>query len=222
VLPSGVNHSLTSHRGRDLSSPASGAPAGRRQTTRSTAGAVEVLRYGLADTSIAAVLVALSDKGVAAIAIREHPDPDAQVLDLQALYPRACLQHDPVATKHIVKAVVDFVEHPQRDLDLPLDIRGTAFQRQVWDAVLKIPFGETTTFAEIAKRVGSPRAVRAVGSACTRNPLEFAIPCHRVLRSDGSYSGGSPWGDRRQARIVRREAECHHTKYHVRRPSNSN
>jgi AraC family transcriptional regulator, regulatory protein of adaptative response / methylated-DNA-[protein]-cysteine methyltransferase len=89
---------------------------------------------------------------------------------------------------------------------LPLDIRGTDFQRRVWAAVERVPFATTTTFAEIARQAGSPNAVRAVGNACSRNPLEFAIPCHRVLRSDGSFSGGSPWGDHRQSTIVGREA----------------
>ena len=98
-----------------------------------------------------------------------------------------------------------FVEDPRENLTLPLDIRGTDFQRRVWEAVSEIPFGRTTTFAEIGRVIGAPKAVRAVGNACSRNPLEFAIPCHRVLRGDGSYSGGSEWGDRRQETIVQRE-----------------
>ena len=106
----------------------------------------------------------------------------------------------------MVERVVAFVEDPREDLTLPLDIRGTDFQRRVWEAVSKIPFGRTTTFADIAREIGAPKAVRAVGNACSQNPLEFAIPCHRVLRSDGSYSGGSAWGDWRQETIVQREA----------------
>ena len=106
----------------------------------------------------------------------------------------------------MVEAMINFVEDPHGSLTLPLDIRGTDFQRRVWEAVGRIPFGRTTTFLEIARAIGVPRAVRAVGNACSQNPLEFAIPCHRVLRTDGSYSGGSAWGDRRQETIVQREA----------------
>jgi AraC family transcriptional regulator of adaptative response/methylated-DNA-[protein]-cysteine methyltransferase len=152
------------------------------------------------------LLVALSSNGVAAIMIQERPDDEALVAALRARFPRAELRRYDAATRKAIEAVVDFVERPHANLDLPLDIRGTNFQRRVWDAVLSVPFGETTTFANVAREAGYPRAVRAVGNACTNNPLEFAIPCHRVLRSDGSWSGGSPWGDRRQAAIVGREA----------------
>lgn len=166
----------------------------------------EVIAYGFGRASITALLVTLSSNGVAAIMIQERPDDEALVAALRARFPRAELRRDDAATRKAIEAVVDFVERPHANLDLPLDIRGTNFQRRVWDAVLSVPFGETTTFANVAREAGYPRAVRAVGNACTNNPLEFAIPCHRVLRSDGSWSGGSPWGDRRQAAIVGREA----------------
>jgi AraC family transcriptional regulator, regulatory protein of adaptative response / methylated-DNA-[protein]-cysteine methyltransferase len=165
----------------------------------------ELIRYGLGQTSIAAILVASSDKGVVAIAIQEHPDDKKMVEALRARFPRAQLRHDSAGTREMVEAVVSFVEDPRGNLTLPLDIRGTDFQRRVWEAVGKIPFGRTTTFLDIARATSSPRAVRAVGAACSQNPLEFAIPCHRVLRSDGSYSGGSKWGDWRQQTIVQRE-----------------
>jgi AraC family transcriptional regulator, regulatory protein of adaptative response / methylated-DNA-[protein]-cysteine methyltransferase len=166
----------------------------------------EVIAYGFGRTSITALLVALSSSGVVAIMIRERPGDDAFVAALRARFPRAELRRDDAATRKAIEAVVDFVERPRANIDLPLDIRGTDFQRRVWDAALAVPFGETTTFAKVAREAGSQRAVRAVGNACTQNPLEFAIPCHRVLRSDGSWSGGSPWGDQRQAAIVGREA----------------
>jgi AraC family transcriptional regulator of adaptative response/methylated-DNA-[protein]-cysteine methyltransferase len=159
----------------------------------------------LGQTSIAAILVAASDKGVVAIAIQEDPDDETIVKALRARFPRAELRHDGAGTREMVEAVVSFVEDPRENLTVPLDIRGTDFQRRVWEAVSKIPFGRTTTFLEIARAIGAPRAVRAVGNACSQNPLEFAIPCHRVLRSDGSYSGGSGWGDWRQEAIVQRE-----------------
>jgi AraC family transcriptional regulator of adaptative response/methylated-DNA-[protein]-cysteine methyltransferase len=171
-----------------------------------TAGAVELIKYDFGRTTVGSILVAAGDNGIAAIAIREHDDRDALVSDLRARFPQATLRHDPEAIRLSVEAVVRFVEDPRADLALPLDIRGTNFQRRVWAAVERIPFATTTTFAEIARQAGSPNAVRAVGNACSQNPLEFAIPCHRVLRSDGSFSGGSPWGDHRQSTIVAREA----------------
>jgi len=169
-----------------------------------TAG--EVIRYGFGRTSVAAVLVAASDKGVVAILIQEHPGDERLVAALRARFPRAELRHDSAGTREMVEAVINFVDDPHGSLTLPLDIRGTDFQRRVWEEVGRIPFGRTTTFLEIARAIGAPRAVRAVGNACSQNPLEFAIPCHRVLRTDGSYSGGSAWGDRRQETIVQREA----------------
>ena len=166
----------------------------------------EVIRYGFGRTSVAAVLVAASDKGVVAILIQEHPGDEALVEALRVRFPRAELRHDRTGTHEMVEAVVSFVEDPRGNLALPLEIRGTDFQRWVWEAIRKIPFGQTTTSLEIARAIGAPKAVRTVGSACSRNPLEFAIPCHRVLRTDGSYSGGSEWGDWRQETIVQREA----------------
>lgn len=179
---------------------------GSSRRTGAAGPAAELIRYGFGRTSVAFLLVGVSGRGVVAIAISERADEEALVAELRDRFPLAELRHDRAGTREAVEAAVGFVERPRGDLALPLDIRGTDFQRRVWEAVRGIPFGETTTFAEIARKVGSPRAVRAVGNACSQNPLEFAIPCHRVLRSDGSYSGGSPWGDRRQSTVVQREA----------------
>jgi AraC family transcriptional regulator of adaptative response/methylated-DNA-[protein]-cysteine methyltransferase len=165
----------------------------------------EIIRYGFGHTSVGAILVSRGDDGLVAIIIREHAGDEALIATLQARLRRATLRHDQHGMQADVDAVAGFVERPTANIKLPLDVRGTDFQRRVWAAVLKVPFAHTTTFTAIAKAAGSPRAVRAVGSACTRNPLEFAIPCHRVMRSDGAYSGGSEWGDRRQAAIVQRE-----------------
>jgi AraC family transcriptional regulator of adaptative response/methylated-DNA-[protein]-cysteine methyltransferase len=166
----------------------------------------ELIRCGFGRTSVAAIVVAASDKGVVAIVIRGHPGDEALVEALRARFPRAELPHDSAGTREMVEAVINFVDDPRGNLTLPLDIRGTDFQRRVWEAVRKIPFGRTATFLEIARAIGAPSAVRAVGNACSQNALEFAIPCHRVLRTDGSYSGGSEWGDWRQETIVQREA----------------
>ncbi|HTG23379.1 MAG TPA: methylated-DNA--[protein]-cysteine S-methyltransferase [Reyranella sp.] len=188
------------------------APAGHHaprdgRNARPVHAAAEVIRYGFSQTSVGTILLAESVRGIVAIAIREHPDEDALLATVRARFPHAVLRHDRTGTRKAVAAVVGFVEGPRGNIALPLDIRGTEFQRRVWAAVMKIPFAKTTNFAEIARTVGSPRAVRAVGNACSQNPLEFAIPCHRVLRSDGSYSGGSAWGDRRQSTVLRREAQ---------------
>jgi AraC family transcriptional regulator of adaptative response/methylated-DNA-[protein]-cysteine methyltransferase len=184
-----------------------GGPAGSRRTKGKSGEIRETVRYAFGKTSVAALLVAASGDRIVAIMIRERPNDAAFVTDLRKRFQRAEFRHDRTGMREAVQTVVDFVESPRSDIALPLDIRGTEFQRRVWGAVMDVPFGQTTTFADIARKVGSARAVRAVGNACTQNPLEFAIPCHRVLRSDGSYSGGSPWGDRRQSTIVRREAE---------------
>jgi AraC family transcriptional regulator, regulatory protein of adaptative response / methylated-DNA-[protein]-cysteine methyltransferase len=188
------------------------APAGHHaprdgRNARPVHAAAEVIRYGFSQTSVGTILVAESVSGIVAIAIREHPHEDALLSTVRARFPHAVLRHDRTGTRRAIAAVVGFVEGPRGNIALPLDIRGTEFQRRVWAAVMKIPFAKTTNFAEIARTVGSPRAVRAVGNACSQNPLEFAIPCHRVLRSDGSHSGGSTWGDRRQSTVLRREAQ---------------
>lgn len=166
----------------------------------------EEIRYGLRRTSVASILVAESATGVVAILMQEGSDPVGLVGQLERHLPKAHLVLDEAGVADTVATVVEFIEDPNANLDLPLDIRTTPFQRRVYDEILTIPFGQTSTFAVIAARIGSPKAVRAVGNACSRNPLEWAIPCHRVLRSDGSWSGGSEWGDRRQATVVTREA----------------
>jgi AraC family transcriptional regulator of adaptative response/methylated-DNA-[protein]-cysteine methyltransferase len=167
--------------------------------------APDEIRFGLGHTSVGSILVAQGDQGLVAIIIQERPGMKQLVAQLAERFPRARLIRDEAACRAEVAAVVDFVEDPHANLSLPLDIRATEFQRRVYEEVLTIPFGETTTFSAIAARIRSPKATRAVGNACTRNPLEFAIPCHRVLRADGAWSGGGAWGDRRQATIVTRE-----------------
>src|SRR6185437_8907422 len=105
----------------------------------------------------------------------------------------------------LVARVVGFVEAPRIGLDLPLDVRGTAFQRRVWQALQEIPVGATVSYAEIAKRIGTPKAVRAVAGACAANNLAVAIPCHRVVRNDGALSGYA-WGVERKRTLLAREA----------------
>jgi AraC family transcriptional regulator, regulatory protein of adaptative response / methylated-DNA-[protein]-cysteine methyltransferase len=179
------------------------------------------LKFAVGYTSVGSVLVASGAKGVAAIIIQQGTDTRPLVGAFRRHFPLISLQQRPMTRE--LRQVVEFIERPDGNLSFPLDIRGTAFQRRVWAAVLTVPFGQTTTFAAIAAKIGSPKAVRAVGNACSHNPLEFAIPCHRVLRSDGSFSGGSAWGDRRQSTLVMREAaarENRSSRKRKRRPPN--
>jgi AraC family transcriptional regulator of adaptative response/methylated-DNA-[protein]-cysteine methyltransferase len=154
-------------------------------------GANEVLHFAVAQCALGAILVASSHKGVASILLGD--DPDILVRDLQDRFPRADLVGADAGYEQMVAKVVGFVEAPNLGLDLPLDVRGTAFQQRVWMALREIPAGETVTYAEVARRIGSPSATRAVAGACAANPIAIAIPCHRVIRNDGSLSGYR-WG----------------------------
>ena len=132
-------------------------------------------------------------------------DPETLVCDLQDRFPRAELKGGDVEFERMVAEVVGLVEAPGQRLDLPLDIRGTAFQQKVWAALSAIPAGKTATYTEIARAIGQPKAVRAVAQACAANPLAIAIPCHRVVRADGDLSGYR-WGVERKRKLIDREA----------------
>ena len=166
-------------------------------------GANEEIKFAVGQTSLGAILVASSKKGVAAILLGN--DPDNLVRNLQDRFPRAHLVGADRDYEALVARVVGFVEAPRIGLDLPLDVRGTAFQQRVWLALQEIPAGATVSYAEIARRIGAPKAVRAVAGACAANNLAVAIPCHRVVRSDGSLSGYA-WGVERKRVLVDREA----------------
>lgn len=166
-------------------------------------GTNEEIRFAVGQTSLGALLVASSTKGVAAIFL--GGDPDELVRDLQDRFPRAHLVGGDSDYEKLVARVVGFVEAPGVGLDLPLDVRGTVFQQRVWKALRQIPAGETVSYAELARRIGSPNAVRAVASACAANPLAVVIPCHRVVRNDGGLSGYA-WGVERKAALLRKEA----------------
>jgi AraC family transcriptional regulator, regulatory protein of adaptative response / methylated-DNA-[protein]-cysteine methyltransferase len=166
-------------------------------------GAGARIRFAVGEASLGAVLVAATDKGVCAIMLGD--DPQALVRELQDRFPRAELQGGDPAFERTVAEVVGLVEAPGQRLDLPLDIRGTAFQQRVWAALSAIPPGKTATYKEIARTIGQPTAVRAVAQACGANPLAIAIPCHRVVRSDGDLSGYH-WGVERKRELIAREA----------------
>ena len=166
-------------------------------------GANEEIKFAVGQSSLGAILVASSKKGVAAILLGD--DPDKLVRNLQDRFPKACLIGADREYEALVARIVGFVEAPHIGLDLPLDVRGTAFQQRVWRALRDIPPGETLCYAEIARRIGSPRAVRAVADACAANKLAVAIPCHRVVRKDGAPSGYA-WGIKRKRALMDREA----------------
>jgi len=161
------------------------------------------IRFAIGQCSLGSILVARSARGVCAIMMGD--DPDQLARELQDRFPKAHLIGDDAQFGEWVAKVVGFVEAPQLGLDLPLDIRGTAFQRRVWQALRKIPIGRTASYADIARRIGSPKSVRAVAQACAANALAVAIPCHRVVRSDGALSGYR-WGVERKRALLQREA----------------
>jgi len=166
-------------------------------------GANTEIRFALGECSLGSILVARSERGICAILLGD--DPAALARDLQDRFPRARLIGGDKEFERLVAKVVGFVEAPALGLDLPLDVRGTAFQQRVWQALRKIPAGATASYTEIAKRIGAPKSVRAVAQACAANALAVAIPCHRVVRNDGALSGYR-WGVERKRALLRREA----------------
>ena len=166
-------------------------------------GSAIAIRFALSECSLGSILVAASAKGICAILMGD--DPDALLRELQDRFPRAAFTAGDAAFETWVAKVVAFVDTPRTGLDLPLDIRGTAFQLRVWEALCEIPPGSTASYTEIAKKIDAPKAVRAVAQACAANPLAVAIPCHRILRNDGGISGYR-WGVERKRALLKREA----------------
>ena len=165
-------------------------------------GSGETIRFAVVQCSLGLVLAGSSDKGICAIFLGD--DPDALAKDLRDRFPKAILTGADAGFEQVVSRVVELVERPQLGCDLPLDVRGTAFQQQVWQALRTIPAGQTLTYAEIAHRIGMPKAVRAVGNACAQNKIAIAIPCHRALRTDGALSGYR-WGTQRKRALLKKE-----------------
>ncbi len=175
---------------------------GMRPSDFRAGGSNTDIRFAVGECSLGSILVAQSDRGVCAILIGE--DPDALARELQDQFPRANLIGGGADFEELVARVVGLIEAPALGIDLPLDVRGTAFQERVWQALRKIPAGTTASYAEIARRIGQPKAVRAVAQACGANHLAVAIPCHRVIRSDGQLSGYR-WGVQRKRELLKRE-----------------
>jgi AraC family transcriptional regulator, regulatory protein of adaptative response / methylated-DNA-[protein]-cysteine methyltransferase len=174
--------------------------------TRFRAGGADTeIHFAIGQCSLGAILVARSARGVCAIALGD--DPQELARELQDRFPRARLIGGDAEFERLVAQVVGLVEAPQLGLDLPLDVRGTAFQQRVWQALRQIPPGQTLSYAELAERIGAPTAVRAVAQACGANTLAVAIPCHRVVRSDGALSGYR-WGVERKRALLEREGQA--------------
>jgi AraC family transcriptional regulator of adaptative response/methylated-DNA-[protein]-cysteine methyltransferase len=166
-------------------------------------GAATDIRFAVGECALGSILVARSERGVCAILLGD--DPEMLARELQDQFPEANLIGGDAEFEQLIAKVVGFVESPRLGLDLPLDVRGTAFQQRVWEALRRIPFGATASYSEIAQRIGAPGAARAVAQACASNRLAVAIPCHRVVRNDGGVSGYR-WGVERKRELLQREA----------------
>lgn len=169
------------------------------------AGGIDTeIRFAIGECSLGSILIATSERGVCAILMGD--DPEALARDLQDRFPRARLIGGDATFEALIAQVVGFVEAPALGLDLPLDVRGTAFQQRVWQQLQEIPVGATASYSQIAKRIGLPKAVRGVAAACAANPIAVAIPCHRVVRNDGALAGYR-WGVERKRTLLAREAK---------------
>ncbi|WP_229459328.1 bifunctional DNA-binding transcriptional regulator/O6-methylguanine-DNA methyltransferase Ada [Massilia cavernae] len=182
---------------------ASAQVLGMAPKTFKAGGSGASIRFAIGECSLGAILVAATGKGICAILMGD--DPDALARDLQDRFPNAELLGAETDFEQTVARVVGFVEAPAIGLDLPLDVRGTAFQQRVWQALREIPSGATVSYAELAARVGIPSGARAIAGACAANPVAVAIPCHRVVRNDGSISGYR-WGVERKKALLERES----------------
>jgi AraC family transcriptional regulator of adaptative response/methylated-DNA-[protein]-cysteine methyltransferase len=160
------------------------------------------IAFALGSSSLGRILVARGDRGVCAILFGD--EPKKLIAELGAHFATVRLAEGCSSLDTPLAATVEAAEKPWRKLDFPLDVRGTEFQRRVWDELRDIPPGTTTTYTEIARRIGAPKSLRAVAGACAANVLALAIPCHRVVRSNGSLSGYR-WGLERKRLLIARE-----------------
>ncbi len=175
---------------------------GMKPTDYRAGGTNTAIHFSIGECSLGSILVARSERGVCAIFLGD--EPEALLHELEDRFPQAELIGGDKGFEKLVAKVVGFVEAPRTGLDLPLDVRGTAFQLRVWRALQTIPAGKTVSYAELAKRIGAPKAVRAVANACGANPIAVAIPCHRVVRKGGKVSGYR-WGVERKRKLLNSE-----------------
>ena len=181
----------------------SSARLGMTPTKYRAGGRGEEIRFAIGQCSLGAILVAATQRGVCAILLGDEPESLAH--ELERRFPHARLVGADQGFERLVARVVGLVERPHLGDSLPLDIRGSAFQVRVWEALSRIPLGTTTTYSEIAAAIGAPKAARAVARACAANVLAVAIPCHRVVRTDGDLAGYR-WGVERKEVLLAREA----------------
>lgn len=175
---------------------------GMTPATYSRAGKGMQIRYTIVDSPLGRLLVARTERGVCSVAMGER---DSQLVKvLREEFSEAEIEHDEKALQETVRVVLNHLNTKEPHLDLPLDIRATAFQRQVWEKLRLIPYGETLSYGDVAKLLGKPGAVRAVGRACATNPVALVIPCHRVVREDRSL-GGYRWGLERKQKLLDQE-----------------
>ena len=165
-------------------------------------GVREVIQFAAGECSLGRVLVAATDEGICAIQLGDAPEP--LVAALRHRFPKAELKSGGAGFERVLAEVIALVEEPKRAFDLPLHLRGTPFQQEVWDALRSIPAGETRTYAEIAAKVGRPGAARAVAGAIAANGIAVAVPCHRVIGAGGALCGYR-WGVDRKAALLTRE-----------------
>jgi AraC family transcriptional regulator, regulatory protein of adaptative response / methylated-DNA-[protein]-cysteine methyltransferase len=164
---------------------------------------VDTISHAMSECGLGPVLVARSAAGVCAILIGANNDE--LVADLAARFPEAKLVANAAIVQDDLAKVTRFIDRPSKGLDLPLDLRGTPFQRRVWETVRTIPVGTTITYTELARSIGAPNSVRAVAGACASNPAALAVPCHRVVASNGDL-GGYYWGVERKRELIEKEA----------------
>ncbi len=167
-----------------------------------TGGLNTHIKFAIGECSLGSVLVAATEKGVCAILLGDNPD--ALLMDLQDCFSKSDISGGDKKFEKMVAKIVGYIDNPGKNIGLPLDIQGTAFQRKVWNALGKIPTGKTISYSELAKIIGKPGAARAVAGACAKNKLAVAIPCHRVVRNDGSLSGYR-WGIERKSKLLELE-----------------
>jgi AraC family transcriptional regulator of adaptative response/methylated-DNA-[protein]-cysteine methyltransferase len=176
-----------------------------RQSAHQAKAVAEEIKFGTANSELGTVLIARSAAGVCAILIGD--EVGALTRDLAQAFGEAKLMRDGMSLRADLDKILTFIETPAKGLDLPLDIRGTPFQRRVWDALLAVRVGYKITYAALASRVGEPGAIRAVANACAANAIALAIPCHRVVSSDGAFAGYR-WGVERKRFMLEREAQA--------------
>lgn len=174
-------------------------------SNKATTIADNTIRYTVGKCTLGSILVATSDKGVRAISLGD--DPEKLIRELCTGCSLTDFVADDAELGPILAQVIRFVDNPAGDLDIPLDIEGTAFQRRVWQELGKIPAGSTASYGEIASRIGAPREAYSIGEACAANRIAVAIPCHRVVRKDGTLAGYR-WGFKRKRALLEREASA--------------